>query len=182
MSSKTFRKAINWLGILVIAHIAALIFFSIFLSGAVADMSTNDPNRANRTVLTFNIIFDVAFAFMYFKIKTSYVDYKRSFREILTSENYSFSKYFKEDILKEQLMMTVVFALFQIPFVIFFAIWGMSLLYPLLLEQIYSMDAGAYLVTNSALIGWLVNTLIFTFIFLLMQLFFFVKMKKDIRR
>ena len=118
---------------------------------------------------------------MYFKIKTSYVEYQKSFRELLRSDDYSFSKYFKEYILKEQKIMTVVFLLFQIPFVMFFAIWGMSLLYPILLEQIYVMDAGSYLLTHSALAGWLINTFIFTLVFLFVRLLFFVKMKKDLK-
>jgi hypothetical protein len=181
MLSATFRKAINWLGILALAHIAAMIFFNFFLSGSVAEISVNDPLRANLTFFAFNFVFDIIFAFIYFKIKTSYVEYQKSFRELLRSDDYSFSKYFKEYILKEQKIMTVVFLLFQIPFVMFFAIWGMSLLYPILLEQIYVMDAGSYLLTHSALAGWLINTFIFTLVFLFVRLLFFAKMKKDLK-
>ena len=124
MSSATFRKAMNWLGILALAHIAAMIFFNFFLSGSVAEISVNDPLRANLTFFAFNFVFDIIFAFIYFKIKTSYVEYQKSFRELLRSDDYSFSKYFKEYILKEQKIMTVVFLLFQIPFtdVAFFCI------------------------------------------------------------
>ena len=180
MSRTTFRKAINWLGILLIAHIASLIVFSLMMSGSVAEISIYDLPRANRSVLTFGIAFDIAFAFLYYKLKTSFVDYQKNFKDTLRAEDYSFSKYFKEEILKEQIVMSVVFALFQIPFVIFYAIWGMSLLYPILFEQFYIMDSGSYLISNSALIGWLLNTLVFTVIFLAVRLFFFAIMKKDI--
>ena len=94
MSRTTFRKAINWLGILLIAHIASLIIFSLMISGSVAEISVNYPLRANRTVLTFGIAFDVAFGFLYFKLKTSYVDYQKNFKDTLRAEDYSFSKYF----------------------------------------------------------------------------------------
>ena len=181
MSRSTFRKAINWLGILVIAHAAALLFFSLFISGSVADLSDNYPLRANRTVLVFNIIFDIIFGFLYFKLKTSYVDYQRNLKELLRADDYSFSKYFKQEILKEQLMTSCVLALFQMPFVIFFAIWGMSLSHPILLEQFYVMDAGAYLMSGSALIGLLLNTLIFTAVFLLIRLCFFIIIKKELQ-
>ena len=180
MSRTTFRKAINWLGILVIGHIASLIIFSLMLSGSVAEMSLYYPIRANRSVFVFNVVFDLVFAFMYFKLKTSFVDYQKSFKEIVRADGYSFAKYFKEEILKEQIMMSVVLALFQIPFVIFYAIWGFSLLYPILLEKFYIMNAGAYLVSNSAILGWLLNTLMFTFVFFAIRLFFFVIMKREL--
>ena len=182
MSIATFRKAINWLGILVIAHIAALIFFSLMLSGSVAEISVNYPLRANRTVLTFDIVFDIIFAFMYFKIKTSYVNYQKSFKELLKFDDFSFFKYFKGEFLTEQLVMTTVFALFQLPFVMFYAIWEMSLLHPILLEQIYVMDAGAYLISGSAWLGLILNTLIFTVIFLTVRLFFFITMKRELKK
>ena len=180
MSRLTFRDAIKWLGVLFIAHIVAMVFFSLIMSSAVATMSVDYPSRANRTVLTFNIIFDIVFTFLYFKIKTSYISYQKIFKDIVRAEEYSFSKYFREEIFREQLVMSCVFALFQIPFVIFYVIFGMSLVYPILLEQFYIMDAGAYLVSGSALIGVLLNTLIFTVVFLLIRLLFFVTMKKNL--
>ncbi len=182
MSAATFRKAIKWLGILVIAHIVALIFFSLIMSGSVANLSEDYPLKANRTVLTYNIIFNVVFAFMYFKINTSFLDYRKNFKETLRAENYSFSKYFKEEILKEQLVMSLVFALFQLPFVIFYSIFGMSLLYPILLEQFYIMDAGAYLVSGSGIVGLILNTVILTVVFLLVRLCIFMIMKKELER
>lgn len=181
MSRTTFRKAIKWLGLLFVAHIVALLFFSLTMSVSVATMSVDYPSRANSTVLTFNVVFDLVFAFMYFKIKTSYVAFQKDFKDTVNADGYSFSKYFREEILKEQLVMSTVLALFQLPFVIFYAIFGMSLLYPILLEQLYIMDAGAYLVSGSALLGLLLNTLIFTVVFLLVRLMFFVIMKKNLK-
>lgn len=180
MSRTTFRNAIKWLGILLIAHIVALLFFSLIMSGSVARLSEEYPSRANSTVLTFNIVFNVIFAFLYFKFNTSFVDYRKKFKAVVKADGFSFAKYFKEEILKEQLVMSLVFALFQLPFVIFYSIFGMSLIYPILFEQFYVMDAGAYLVSGSGIFGLLLNTAIFTAVFLLVRSCFFVALKKEL--
>ena len=72
--------------------------------------------------------------------------------------------------------------MFQIPFLIFYAAFGMSLTQPLVFETFYVMDAGSYLLTGSAILGVLLNTLVFALIYTGIRLLFVFITKKDVEQ
>ena len=182
MNRKTVKKLIAWIGILIAVHIIAMIIFGIIFSNSVASMSEQDAVQANLTVLIFNIVFYSLFSIFYFKVETSYIDYRRTLKEALKTEDFSLLNFLINKDLKEHIIMLGIFAVFQLPFVIFYSILGMSLVYTTIFEQFFIMDAGSYLLTDSSLLGVILNTVIFGIVFTLSKLLFNVICKRDIEK
>ena len=158
MKYPMFRKMVQWLGILALAHLVSAIFFGLFLSSAVAQMVEDAPKRMISVVLWFDVIFAALFFAYAARGDMQYTDFRKTLRDEVKTGSFSIGKYFG---LREYLYKLCVVAGFQIPFIIFFAIFGMSLQYTPLFAEFYIMDAGCYLLTGSAILGWLLNTLLF---------------------
>ena len=74
----------------------------------------------------------------------------------------------------------MIFTVFQIPFAIFYGSFRLSLFAMTGFEKFYIMDAGAYVMTNSAILGFLLNSLLFGIIYLSVRLASLVLLKKRI--
>ena len=173
MKHKLFRKAIQWLGIILLAHIVAMVMFGLFLSGYVGELAANELySEAYVTLFFFNIVFDIFFSVLYLKTETSFVAYRKEMKQAIKDGSFSVIGDLKENRLKEYIARAVVFALFQVPFLIFFTAWGLSLTVTTSFEKFYIMDAGAYAVTRIPIVGFLLNTAIFSLIFLVFHFIF----------
>lgn len=182
MDKNLFKTLVKWFGILILAHLASMLIFGLLLSSAIGELYDDEPIKAKLCVVAYNIVFDVALIVFCAKAESSYVDYRKSLKEALKLGNFSVINYFKTVFLKEHLFKIAIFTALQIPFVIFFAIFGVSLQYPILLEQFYYMDAGCYMLTGSAILGWLLNTILFGVIFTLIRALFIIISKKEIKK
>lgn len=178
MKHKLFRKAIQWCGVLLIAHAIAALIYGIVFSSSVGYMMEDQPMRAKMTVFVFNIVFDAAILAYISHMDTSYVDYRKTMKDDLKAGTFSVQKYFYT---REHVIKIATFSALQLPFAIFYAIWGMSLQYSTLFEQFYIMDAGCYLLTESFLLGLLLNTLMFGAIYTLIKLLFILITKKRLK-
>ena len=69
MKPETFRRMVKWLGIVILAHLAAMLIFAIVLAGSAESFAKESPAYAYSIVLTFDIIFYVAFVFLVNPIK-----------------------------------------------------------------------------------------------------------------
>lgn len=182
MDRNLFRKNVKWLGLLIIAHVVAMIIFGLAFSSSLAHMSEDQPTRAKILVLAYNIVFDTLFVLIFSKGEMSYIEYRKSIKEAIKTKSFTVLKHFKTVMLKEHLSKLGVFMAFQIPFVIFFSILGLSLQNPSIFEQFYYMDAGCYILTNSAILGWILNTLLFGFICTLVRILLVFLTKKDLEK
>ena len=170
---------VKWLGLLLLAHIAATLVFVMLFSRSIPDMSGDDPTRAHMTILVYDAVFSALFLTYKSKVDTSYIDYRKSIKDDLRANSFSVIKYLEP---KEHLIKIAIFMAFQIPFVIFYSIWGMSLQHPIIFEQFYIMDAGSYLVTDSAILGILLNTIMFGTVYSLIKTLFIIITKKNIQK
>ena len=175
-----FKKSIKWLGLLIVVHVVSMLIFGLAFSTMVAQMAEYEPIRAKLFVLIYNVIFDALFLAFWLNWETSYIDYRKSLREFIRKEKFSIVNYFKKTILKETLIKMCIFLAFQIPFAIFFAVLGMALQYPTMFDQFYIADAGFYLLTNSAILGIVLNTVLFSVIFTAITVVFTFKAKKEV--
>ena len=169
MRREMFRKMIRWLGLLVIVHVVATLFFGIVLSSTVASMWEENPLRTVSVVLWFDIIIDALLLAYVARSDLSFTEGRRVMREEIKAGSFSIWRYFN---LREYVIKMAIAAAFQLPFVVFFAIFGMTLQHPTLFEQFFIMDAGCYLLTDSAILGLLLNTLLFGAIYALVKIVF----------
>ena len=183
MKRDTFRSMVKWFGLLLLFHLMSMILFGVLFSSSVAQMVDDKLQiRANLTVLIYNIVVFVIFSVVYSKIESSFSEYKKGIKETVRENEFSTVNYFKENFLKEHLIRLGIYFAFQLPFLVFCLIFGVELQYPTTFEQFYIAETGFYLVTGSALLGILLNTLVFGINFTLIRALFVFITKKDVEK
>ena len=182
MKTHPLKRAIQLLGLLILLHVIAMLAFGLFFSQSIAYMSEDAPTQANLTILIFNVVVDIIFIAIFSKIETSFVDFRRNLKDNLKEPNFSLIKYWKENHFRDNLIIIILMIVLQIPFAIFYSIWGMSLQYTTMFEQFYIIDAGSYLITSSAIVGILLNTVIFGIIYFAVKFLFLLIAKKDVEK
>lgn len=180
MKREKIKKIINWIGILIAAHLAAMIAFSIFLSGSLTIIAEDEPHTVNLSIFIFDIVFHLFFSVLFINIETSFVEYRRKMRESIRENNFTTIEYFKQKHMRDDIIKLICFTLFQIPFTIFYASFNFSMFATTGLEKFYIMDAGAHLITGSAILGFLLNTVFFGIIYLSVRLASLSLLKKRI--
>ncbi len=178
MNRELYRTAVKWLGVLALAHLVSMIIFGIAFSGSIGYMFEEMPKRARLFVLMYDIIFDALFCALYFKFETADADYRRSIKNYLRENKFSMLKYFKTEVKKDHLAKLITFMVLQLPFVAFFALFGIEVYVPTIFEQFYYMDAAFYIITGSALLGLILNTLMFAVVCTLVRMLFIRLTKK----
>ena len=160
MNHAMFKKTVQWLGIVILAHIAAMILFAMVMASSAESLAKESYADAYTAVMVFDIVFYWAFAFMINRLETSFADYKRNLKNAIKAESFSPIRYYQRSLLKEKLIKVATIAVFHIPFAIFYQIFGLSLTETTGFEQFYILDAGFYGVAGSSIIGFLMASVI----------------------
>ena len=183
MEQRLFRKMVKWVGFLMLAHIVSMIIFGLFISNSIVAMIEDEMvARAKTVMMIFNVAAFAVLSVVYSKIEASFVEYRNPIKERLKAGEFSVPQYFKEVYLKEHFISLLLYVVFQMPFCVFYAILGMDFKYPTALEQFYIMNAGSYFATASAILGILLNMLLFGLIFTAMRILFITITKKDVQK
>ena len=69
---------------------------------------------------------------------------------------------------------------FQLPLVISVAVQGFMLTHTTVLERLFIMDAATFSITQSAILGWLINAVIFAEVIIAYDALFLILGKRDI--
>ena len=157
-----FRKTVQWLGIVILAHLAAMLIFGIVLAGSVESLERESPKEAYEAIMIFDVIFYIAFVILVSKLETSYADYRRNLKNAIKEEGFTILGYYKKNFFREQLVKAAVLAGFHIPFAVFYQILGLSMTEATVFEQFYILDAGFYGVAGSSILGFLLETAVIT--------------------
>ena len=182
MKRELFRSCVRWTGLLLLAHLVAMLLFGLTVSQSVVSMMEDYPQRAYRTIFIYDTVFLLVFTFVFARIDASYSEYRKSLREAVKQEGFSVFDFYKQTKLIEHLAKVGVFAVFQLPFMIFFACWGLDVLYITGFEQFYILDAGSYALTGVWILGFLLSTVVFGAIYLGVNFLFVIITKRSIER
>ena len=178
-----FRTLVKWTGLVVVAHLIAMICFGIFMSSSAARYEENDAVwMAHRYAFWFSVIIEILLTVLYSKISASFVEYRRAITMAMKEEGFSVLSYYKKNQLREDIWRIVIVAAFQLPFTVFYAFAGISYSYSTFFDTFYIMDGGYYAITGSPILGLLFGTLAFTVIFMSIRLLFLRGAVKDIKK
>ncbi len=181
MNHKLFKKIVNWLGMLALAHVISMFLYGFLLTNMVSQMYFDGyAGRANLLVLIFGIAVDVFFIALWERNETSYTEYRKELKEKIKSGEFSLVDQLKGGLLKESLIKAGIYVVFQIPYAIYYSILGYNPNYTLKIAQFYSMDAAFYMMTNSPVLGMILRALLFAVLNVLVTLFFVLKAKKSV--
>ena len=184
MTNKLFRKLVKWLGLIIVMHIVAMIIFGMMFSSMVAQMMEYElaVTRGKLTMLGFDILFFLIFMIITVKSEMSFLEYRRELKNAINDESFSSLSYYKNNFLKEHILKLVILIVFQLPLTLFYNFFGYMFDQITGFEQFYALDAGAYVLTESSILGLLVNILIFGVLIFVSWWTVFLLTKKGIQR
>ena len=164
LTPSAFRRGINWMLFLAIFHLAGQILYGAFFNGSVKVMFDKDEDyaRAFGTVLVFQLIFWLIVALLYiWRGLMSFADVQREMKKASKEEGFNAHAYFMNTFFRDWIWRTVLYAVFQLPFLIFYAAFGLALGNAMIgLEKFYIADAGFY-GTCGTFLGFLLTTAYF---------------------
>ena len=171
---ETLFTCLKWLALLIAVHIIALVLYSMALEDMTFQLANDfpdEPNKPKIPLLIFDLVFIPLFFTLYGRILSPISSEERSIiKKSMREGSFSLLSHWKAQHLKNTVCATSMFALIQVPFVIFFANFGFSFTVSIILDRFYFLDAGFYAITNSALPGWLLCTLFFAACFVATRL------------
>ncbi|MBQ8551597.1 MAG: hypothetical protein IJ428_02150 [Clostridia bacterium] len=182
MDHTMFKKAVKWFVVLIGAHLIARLVFGFLFASDLAMNEEWEPQKAYRSLFNLCIIMQLVFAIIYAKVRAYFVDNKTLLKAEMKNPDFSLFGFYKERYLKELIVKLVMFAVFQLPFTIFFAVWGLSIGAPTIIETFYIINAGAYALTGSAILGFIINTVIFSVIFIAVEWLFLLIDKRNAKQ
>ena len=181
MNHAMFKKMVNWLGLVLLAHLISMFVYGFFFSNMVSQMYfDNYAGRANLLVLIFGIFIDVVFVALIANTQTSYVDYRKNLKDSIKAGEFSIEKELKSGLLKESLIKAGIYFALQIPYAIYYAIFGYNPNYTMKIAQFYSMDSAFYMITDIPFIAMILRSLLFAAINIGVTVFFILRAKKTI--
>ncbi|MBQ7377549.1 MAG: hypothetical protein IJW71_04430 [Clostridia bacterium] len=178
MKPSFFRKLVKWALILLLTHFAAMIFFAVILARIATELAIDFPTRAAIFCTVFSLLAHAVFAFYFSSTRLNSSHAVRQSLFVYREHKHPFLSYLK-DSLPELCWMAGIVLAFQLPFTVFYALFGFSFTATTELEKLYIMDAGFYLLTKNAFWGLLLNLLAFSVLTLLAHLILWHHVKND---
>ena len=182
MNFDLFRKNVKWAGLMFLTHIGTMIVFAIFMSSGLARLEENDLiHTAHTNALLTDIVIWTIFSIFYFKISSTFTDYRRAVKESMNENRFSILSCYKKNFLREDIWKMAILAAFQLPFMAFFAIAEVSYLASTIIDRFYILEAGFYGTSGSALAGWLICTVTYAVIFFIFRIIFLATTARSIK-
>ena len=139
--------------------------YAILFDNVVESLVIMDENvrAAHAVVVAFQCFFWLLMAFWFvFRGKMAESDVRRNVKTAANEEGFSPAHYFCKTFVKDCGWKTAAYMIFQLPFTIFFASFGLALDETMIIvEKFYIADAGFYAATGSAILGLLLSAILF---------------------
>jgi len=137
-------------------------------------------STARGTLFGFETIIYLIFILLHIKAETSLSSFQSGIKQAIREPGYTTLGYYKKIYLKEHLLKIAIYAVFQLPLTLSFALQGLVLERTTILERIYVLDQGGYAVTGSAILGLLLNAALLGVILMGAYLIMLFHTKRDI--
>ncbi len=163
----TTRQSVNsvlkWILLLLAFHLVfSILFYELVMTNHINDLIKNNyPDIAVRKVVIFDVILLLLFCLYDGLSRTREVAFSMELKSAMKEKDFSLLPYFFKTQTKFNLVRVAIFAVFQIPYAIFAAIFQG---YPEILLNMmafWRVEAGFYLAGGSAILGLLISTALF---------------------
>lgn len=176
-------ELLKWILSLTIIHVLVGTVFWMILFERLADyVDDGRLDIVNTVIFIFGIMWQILFAAYYNFTMSREVDFKTPIKNALKEGTFDFWQYYRDNLLRVSIYKIALFGVYQLPVTITYPFLNIAFVVYTITGKIYIMDAGAYAVTNSALLGLIVNLLIFGGVFIVTQIFSLYLAQKEIRR
>ena len=127
LTPTAFRRGVNWLLLVAAFHLVGQILYGAFFNNTVKLMFDKDENYAGAysVVLIFQLVFWLLIALLFiWRGIMSFSEVQREIKNAAKEEGFNANRYFLATFFREWIWRTVIYAVFHIPFLIFFASFG----------------------------------------------------------
>lgn len=161
------RTGATWLVLLIVWRVVTMLVWSIFFGSTVQDEADHDVGTKTSAAVT---IFTSFVSMIVLAVTNAVIfarnngDERRAFVEASREDGFSVIRYF-ERYIPSYIVYIGFYVLTQLIFCGFFAAFGFRYVASTggtVLERFHIADAGFYLLTNSALLGLLLNIIVMT--------------------
>ena len=162
---KKIKPVLLWIAALVAGHLAESIVFGLVLNSIVSGLWRDDyQSKAIMLITVYAVIIQIAFCAVYTVINTRSVTFRDGLKEEIKNKTPVFD-IFKKIYLKNAVFEMPVYAVFIIPYTIFFASSKVDLANSYSFEKFYIAELWAYVVSGNAFLGFLISVAV-TFLIL----------------
>ena len=178
------RTGATWFVLLIVWRVVTMIVWSIFFGSTVQDEADHGVGTRVSAMFTTITSFAAMIALAVIKgymFARNHGDERRAFIDASRNDGFSMKEYFKKFI-PEHAVYIGLYVLTQLVFCGFFAAFGFKYVASqggTVLERFHIADAGFYLLTNSALLGLLLNIICMTAILCAARLLVLWKWQKE---
>lgn len=162
-----------------IFHIAACILYIIMFSPSTGAEVAHDTGGEAGLLAFFSVLAITFFSlFISFEL-SSKGELRRDFTDLMKSEKMS-AKLFWSLSGKPIVRYGIIYFVFQLPFAIFHHFFGFEYVYPTVIDNLYTLDAGLMELTGIGILGAILNALLFTALHALFRFMTYIRWKKEI--
>ena len=173
------KKLILFTAKLFIYHLAACVLYIVMFSPATGAEVAHDTN-GEAGILSFFCILAIALFSLFISFElSSKGELRRDFTELMKTESFTpalFWSLSSENVVR----YGIVYFIFQLPFAIFHHFFGFEYVYPSVIDNLYTLDAGLMELTGIGILGAVLNTLLFTALHALFRFMTYRRWKSEI--
>ena len=158
--NETKRRDILFAAKMLIFHIAACVIYIIIFSPSTDAEIAHDTKGEAAILAFFSVIAIAIFSFIISLETSAKDDLRREYSDRMKNEGLTRDMFFSH-VKNFLIRYGVIYLIFQLPFVIFHHFFGFGYLYPTVIDNLYTMDAGLMELTGIGVLGALLNVILF---------------------
>lgn len=180
---QTFKDLVSWFLTSIIVHIFGTLVYLVAIYKIVTDY-INDQYfyNAYTLIFLFGCIFQIGFYIYHTCMTFTESENKTVIKKSIKEGTFTVLGHFKERYLKMTIYKVAIFSIFQLPVIICFPFFGINLQIFSFIGGFNIIEAGAYAVSGSIFLGYLINVLVSVISYTLIQIIAIYLIQKDIRK
>ena len=164
---------------LFIYHLAACVLYIIMFSPATGAEVAHDTN-GEAGILSFFCVIAISLFSLFISFElSSKGELRRDFTDLLKIESMT-PKLLWSLSRKPIIRYGIIYLVIQLPFVVFHHFFGFEYVYPTVIDNFYTIDAGLMELTGIGIVGAILNTLLFTVLHALFRFMTYRRWKREI--
>lgn len=164
---------------LFVYHIAACILYIIMFSPSTDAEIAHDTGGEAALLAFFCTVAIALFSlFISFEL-SSKGELRRDFTELMKTEKFSLRLFWSLSG-KPIVRYGIIYLIFQLPFAVFHHFFGFEYVYPTVIDNLFTLDAGLMELTGIGILGAVLNALLFSALHALFRYMTYRRWKKEI--
>ena len=164
---------------LFIYHLAACVLYIIMFSPATGAEVAHDTN-GEAGILSFFCVIAISLFSLFISFElSSKGELRRDFTDLLKIEPMTLKLLWSLSR-KPIIRYGIIYFVIQLPFAVFHHFFGFEYVYPTVIDNFYTIDAGLMELTGIGIVGAILNTLLFTVLHALFRFMTYRRWKSEI--